>query len=463
MRTLLRSLLLILSVVLALVASACSGDEDAAPPKVRGDWHGNIEFPGHALAVGVNFTDDGKATIDIPEQNVASMALTEVSTDPERVTFAMADTPGDPKFEGRYDRDSDTLRGDFTQFGQTVPLNMSRGPAEGPARPQEPKPPFPYRSEEVSFPSGDITIAGTLTLPSGSGPFPTVVLITGSGPQDRDETLMGHKPFLLLADTLTRAGYAVLRTDDRGVGGTGGGPLDDATYADLTGDVEAGLTFLRTRSDIDDTRIGLLGHSEGGYLAPPVAARPESGVAFTILIAGPAVPGADVLLEQNRLIMAAQGATPEEISEQIDFLTGLIDIVRTGDLAAAREYLVQHNSGLPEGQRLPDASIENMTSPYMAALLNYDPAAALSALRVPTLAVYGGKDLQVPPAQSADRMRELLSDNPDGTVHVFDGLNHLMQPADKGSPDEYAGIETTMDPVVLDYITAWLTQRFPPR
>lgn len=457
-----RSLLVVISIVAVLVASGCSRDESPAPPTLLGDWHGNIEISGRALAVGVNFAEDGKATIDIPEQGLASAALTGVNSDPEQVTFAIPDIPGGPAFNGHYDRESDTIRGDFTQGGESWPLNLSRGEVTGLSRPQEPKPPYPYKSENVSYPSGDISIAGTLTLPEGSGPFPTVVLITGSGPQDRDETLLGHKPFLLLADVLTRAGYAVLRTDDRGVGGTGG-KLEQADYPTLADDVQAGLAFLRTRSDIDAKRIGLLGHSEGGYLAPLMAARPDSGVAFAILIAGPTVIGSEVLLEQNRLIMAAEGATPEQITAQIDFLTGLTAIVRTGDLQAAREYAIKHNNSLPAEERAPEVAIDELTTPYMASLLNYDPAPALSALRIPVLAVFGSKDLQVPAAQNEGPARTLLSADPDATVHTFDGLNHLMQPADKGSPDEYIGIETTMDPAVLDYITAWLTQRFPPR
>lgn len=458
-----RSLVLVLSVVLALVASACSRDEPgSAPPKVVGDWHGAIEIPGHALSIGVNFTNDSKATIDIPEQGMSGATLSAVSTDPDRVTFTIPKIPGEPTFAGRYDRDSDTIRGDFTQSGQTVPLNMTRGRVASPARPQEPTPPFPYKSEDVSYRSGDITIAGTLTTPNGTGPYPTVVLVSGSGAQDRNEELLGHKPFLLLSDTLTRAGYAVLRTDDRGVGGTGGN-LEHSAYGQLTDDIAAGLTFLRTRPEIDAKRIGLLGHSEGGYLAPLLASRPDSGVAFAILLAGPSVQGSEVLLEQNRLILAAKGATPEEISDQVGFLTSLATIVRTGDLQAAHDYATKHNDSLPADKRAPAEAVDELASPYMAALLNYDPAPALSALRIPVLALYGTKDLQVPAAQNEAPMRANLAADPDATVHTFDGLNHLMQPANKGTPDEYASIETTMDPAVLDYITAWLTQRFPPR
>lgn len=327
-------------------------------------------------------------------------------------------------------------------------------------RPQEPVPPFPYRAEEVTYPSGDLTLASTLTLPTGGGPFPAVVLITGSGPQNRDEELMGHRPFLLIADTLTRAGYAVLRTDDRGVGGSGG-DLDTATYADLAGDIAQGVAFLRTRPEIDTRRIGLFGHSEGGYLAP--LAAPGADIAFAVLMAGPSVPGAEVLIEQNRLLFAAQGAPPERIDEQVTYLTAWTGLLRAGDLDSAKDLARRHNAGLPAEQRAPDDVVAALTTPYTAALVTYDPAPALRALRVPVLAFFGGKDLQVPAAQNEGPMRAALSGSPAATVRTFPGLNHLMQPAGTGTPSEYATIGTTIDPAVLTSVTGWLTQQIPPR
>lgn len=357
------------------------------------------------------------------------------------------------------------LSGCSTDSQQAAPSPTSGetpGTSANPPRPQEPKPPWPYKSEDVGYRSGDLTIAGTLTLPEKSGPHPAVLLVSGSGPQDRDEELLGHKPFLLLADTLTRAGYAVLRVDDRGVGGTGGN-LDNSNYEDLSTDIAAGLTYLRGRSEINAKQIGLMGHSEGGYLAPLVAGRPDSGVAFTILMAGPAVRGSDVVLEQTRIIMAAHGATPEQITTEVDYLTTITELLRAGDLEGARKFGRARNDTLPADQRATPAEVDASLSPYFAALMNYDPAPALSALRVPVLAFYGSKDLQVPPAQSEPPARALLAADPDATVQVFDGLNHLMQPADKGLPSEYSTIETTIDPQVLSAVTAWLLKRFPPK
>ncbi|MFC3961239.1 alpha/beta hydrolase family protein [Nocardia jiangsuensis] len=452
-----RLLPIVLLAVLALVAG-CSGDSAPADP-VSGEWHGSIEVPGQPLPVGVTFADGG-ATIDIPVQGVQDAPLTEVTTDPENVGFELRNIPGDPVFAGRYA--DDRITGDFTQAGQSFPLNLERGALPPPARPQEPKPPFPYRSEDVSYSSGDITVAGTLTLPDGTGPFPAVQLITGSGPQDRDEELMGHRVFLLVADTLTRAGYAVLRTDDRGVGGTGG-DLNTATYDVLADDIAAGTAFLRGRSEIDQGRIGLFGHSEGGYLAPLAASKQGEQIDFLVLMAGPSVPGRDVLIEQNGLLLTAAGATPEEARAQQEYVAEWSALLVAGDTAGARAATERQEAGLPPEQRSTPAALDAQEAPVMRSFLAYDPAPALRAVRVPTLAVFGGKDLQVPPAQSEQPMRDLLAGAPDPTVRTFPGLNHLLQPANTGSPSEYAAIETTIDPAALTFVTDWLTTRIPPR
>ncbi|MFE3443703.1 alpha/beta hydrolase family protein [Nocardia sp. NPDC059180] len=461
-----RVAVLVLSVVAAMLVAGCSdnGSDSGAGTEnpVRGDWHGKIDVPGQPLEIGVNFESADSATIDIPSQGAEDVQLKDVTAEPDRVEFTIPDIPGDPKFHGTYDAGASQITGEFTQSGQTFKLVMQPGTIAPAARPQEPKPPFPYESEDVSYTNGDITIAGTLTTPEGDGPFPAVVMLTGSGPQDRNEELFGHKPFLLISDTLTRAGYAVLRTDDRGVGGTSG-KLEDATYDDLAGDAVAGMDYLRTRADIDPARIGLFGHSEGGYLAPLVATKPGSDPAFAILMAGPSVPGGDVLIEQNRALFEANGASPEETDAQVAYITDLTTAMRAGDLDGAREVARTHNQTLPEDQRMTDEQIDGLLTPSMTSFMTYDPAPALSALQVPVLAFFGGKDLQVLPSQNEQPMRDLLADNPDATVHTFPELNHLMQPAGTGSPSEYSTIETTVSPEVLDFVKAWLTQRVPTK
>ncbi|WP_232663481.1 alpha/beta hydrolase family protein [Pseudonocardia sp. TRM90224] len=335
-----------------------------------------------------------------------------------------------------------------------------------PARPQTPQPPFPYRAEDVTFPSGGITLAGTLTVPEGPGPFAAVLLITGSGPQDRDETLFDHKPFLLLADTITRAGLAVLRVDDRGVGGSGGN-LDESTYDDLAADALAGVTFLKGRPEVDDARIGLFGHSEGGYLAPLVAQRAPRDVAFVAMMAGPAVSGSEVLELQNKLIYEQLGATPDQVEQQVGFIREHTRLMRAGEVETAHEraraHITEAVAALPADQRPDDAAIDaqarQLTSPYFASFLLYDPAQALAALSVPVLAFYGDKDVQVPATQSEPVLRTLLAPNPQATIRTFAGLNHLMQPAQTGGVTEYQTIETTIAPEVLDLVTTWSKER----
>ncbi|MFF2086184.1 alpha/beta hydrolase family protein [Nocardia sp. NPDC058176] len=454
-----RVIVSVLFAVAALATGCSDSSEDAAASPVLGQWHGDIEVPGQVIGIGVNFAEDGSATIDIPVQGVTEAPLKDVLTEPDRVEFNVPDAPGEPGFRGRLE--GEQIAGDWVQFGEKLPVTLSRGPIEGMERPQDPTPPFPYSSEDVTYRNGDITIAGTLTTPEGDGPFPAMLLITGSGPQDRNEEIMGHKPFQLLADTFTRAGYAVLRTDDRGVGGTSG-TLDQATYPDLADDAAAGVAFLRERPEIDPARVGLFGHSEGGYLAPLIAARPDSNIAFAILMAGPSVPGADVLIEQNEVIMASSGAPQEQIDAQVRFVTEWTALLRAGDTEGAKAYAQQHNDSLPEAERTPQSAVDSFSTPYMTSFVTYDPKPALEAMRIPVLAFFGGTDQQVIATQNEGPMRENLAGAPDATVHTFPGLNHMMQPSESGKPSEYVTIETTIDPSVLTYVTDWLTQRVPP-
>jgi pimeloyl-ACP methyl ester carboxylesterase len=347
------------------------------------------------------------------------------------------------------------------------------------ARPQEPRPPFPYSAEEVTYRNAtDSTrFAGTLTLPPGDGPFPAVVLITGSGAQNRDETVMGHRPFLVLADHLTRQGIAVLRADDRGVGGSTGS-LMAATIEDNVGDALAAVRLLRAHPRIDPARVGLIGHSEGGWVAPLAASRSDA-VAFVVMLAGPAVSGEEILYAQTRAISRASGASPASIeaseavarqiyriiltepdsARAISSILALTDtILRTlpPDQAAALDSAwnapgraEQFRQGLP-----------TTVTPWFRFLLAYDPAAALDALRVPVLALFGELDLQVPPAQSVPVLERLWADHPDATIHVFPGLNHLFQHAQTGLVAEYATIEETFAAEALNRISEWITRRF---
>lgn len=447
-------------------AASASGSkvEQSAPPPgtaeiaLAGEWHGTIDLPGQPLDIGLTFTEDGEVpagTIDIPAQMIMAAPLSDVSLTGAAVTFAIADIPGNPTFAGTIE--SGRLSGSFTQNGAEYPFAVTPGPLPEPERPQEPQPPFPYVSEDVTVAAGPITLAGTLTRPDGPGPFTAVLMITGSGAQDRDETLAGHRPFLLLADTLTKAGYAVLRLDDRGVGGSTG-DLNASTYQDLTADAADAVDFLQARPDVE--RVGLLGHSEGGYLAPLVAQQ-DPEVAFTVLMAGPAVPGDLVIDRQQQLLLAASGVPQDQIDAAVATMQQRTELLRAGDIAgaaaAARAYL--EGQGVPADQI--DAQLPSLVSPYMSSFLLHDPAPSLAALTDPVVAVYGGKDLQVPADQSVPPLTALLRANPDVTIATLTALNHLMQPADTGLPTEYQAIETTLDQEFLDLVSGWLAERFP--
>jgi uncharacterized protein len=454
----------IFGLIALLLLSACSGPGVDTPRDLSGDWHGSIDAPGNPLQIGVRIAGT-TGTFDLPGQGLRALALKDVRLDGDVVTFHLPDVPGGATFDGTLNQDG-TIAGSYSQGGQTAPFTLTTGALPDVGRPQEPQPPFPYRSEDVTYPSGPLTTAGTLTLPEGEGPFPAVMLITGSGAQDRNETIAGHKPFLVLADTLTRAGYAVLRVDDRGVGGSTG-DLQQASFDDLTGDALAGLAFLKGRAEIDPAKIGLFGHSEGGYLAPLVAQRAGAGgVAFVVLMAAPAVTGEEVLVLQNRLLFQQAGAPPEQVQAQIDYVRNLSGLLRAEDYDAARQLsrdrIAQQTSALPEDQRPSAEELEAQlpATPAYRAVLTYDPAPALRALQVPVLAVYGAKDLQVPPTQSEPALRTLLAGKPDVTIRTFSDLNHLMQPATTGAITEYPMIDTTISVEVLNLVTNWMSERF---
>lgn len=460
-----RSLRVLALILLIITAAGCAPQArrpvaEESEDALAGDWTGTLEIPGQPLPLGITLDGTG-ATFSVPAQGLFAHPLTRVQATPAKVAFTIPGLPGAPAFAGHYDATRSVITGTFTQSGHELPLTLHRGTVPVPPRPQEPAPPLPYRSQDVTYRSGDITIAGTLTLPAAPGPYPAVILLNGSGENDRNEEVFGHKPFLVSADALTRAGYAVLRTDKRGVGGTGG-ILADADYSDLAGDVVAGLHFLRSNREIDPDRIGLLGHSEGGYLAPLVASQPANRIAFVIMMAGPAASGQAVLLAQNRALLAARHASANEVADQIGFVDTLTTLLRNGDPDEARQYATEHNAALPPDQRQPESAIDGYLSTNFTSFVDYDPAAALQSLRMPVLAFYGSKDLQVPADQNAPLARTLLASDPDADVHVFEGLNHLMQPATTGSPTEYGQIPITIAPEVLEYVTGWLTRRVPP-
>lgn len=327
-------------------------------------------------------------------------------------------------------------------------------------RPQVPVKPYPYREEEVVYenPLAAVKLAATLTIPSGQGPFSAVVLITGSGPQDRDESMAGHRPFLILSDYLTRRGIAVLRADDRSTGKSIGN-FQTATTADFAADAEGAVAYLKARSEADPRRIGLIGHSEGGIIAPMLAARDPS-VAFIVMMAAPGVPG-DEIVESQTLLMAQANGAPLRVAQRQAAQQREIDaIIKAGGDEAVIEKNLRKRASEGDLDPIIEGRINIMNSPWFRYSLKYDPASALRRVKCPVLAINGEKDLQVSSKQNLPAIRRALdeSGNQDFEVDELPGLNHLFQTAETGAPREYVEIEETMSPLALEKIASWISK-----
>lgn len=468
-----------LPLIAGIAPQVVAAQQPPAGPVQRfvGDWQGPLRVGGLVLRLAFTFTADSTGGLagtltSIDQGGVRLPVTVTVRGDSIRAESA----PARATFTGRLVA-ADSIDGAWSQGGQSFPLGLKRVAAVTVARrPQEPKPPFPYRQEEVTFASvPGVQMAGTLTLPQGTGPFPAVVLVTGSGPQDRDEELLGHKPFAVLADHLTRRGIAVLRYDDRGVGRSTG-RFADATSADFAEDALAAVRYLGTRREVAPRKIGIAGHSEGGMIAPMVAVRaPE--VAFLVLLAGTGLPGDSILKMQGRLIARAAGVSPEMIELSGRAQSRMFAAVKEGgDSAAVRARLRQIGTetwaGMTEEQRRAsqmtpaamEANIAQVSTPWFRYFLAYDPRPTLRRVRVPVLALNGSLDLQVPPKEDLAAIAAALREGGNRDVRTIElpGLNHLFQTTTTGSPAEYAQIEETMSPAALNAISAWILERFGP-
>jgi pimeloyl-ACP methyl ester carboxylesterase len=448
-----------------------------APAEVAGFWAGKLTLPGGmqvrlVLRVEEKARGDKRrriAVLDSPDQGTMGIPATRIKLDGSKVTVEFKGIGG--RFEGTLDKGKKQLQGEWSQGGGKFPLTLSH--IDKPTvmrRPQHPEAPFPYEVEQIAYRNEDagVKFAGTLTRPKGKGPFPAVLLITGSGTQDRDETALGHKPFLVLADSLTRRGLAVLRADDRGVGGSTGS-LATVTSVDLVGDVLAGVAFLKRQPRIDPTRIGLAGHSEGGTIAPMVAAR-DGSVAFLVLLAGSGVTGEKMLLDQNALILRAGGASEKVVKRQVETLGKLIDVIKAEPdekalpeklNAITRDLMANLTDEEKEAMGVAgsvEAAANMLASPWFRYFLTYDPRPTLTKVRCPVLAIDGELDLQVPPDENLAGIAKALEQggNKQVTIAKRPGLNHLFQHAKTGSPSEYATIEETFDPETLAMIADWI-------
>ncbi|MYM22874.1 alpha/beta fold hydrolase [Duganella sp. FT135W] len=407
-------------------------------------------------------------TLDSPDLGAFGLVVERFERDGDSVRFEIP--AASVRFVGKLDGERRQLQGQWTRQGlapATVQFERDATEAAPQARSQWPLPSIPYRSEDLCFPNPDaagVVLAGTLTLPQGAGPFAAAILISGSGPQDRDETMYGHKPFAVLADALTRRGIAVLRYDDRGYAGSSGS-FEQATSADFASDASAAVGYLLGRAEIDRHAIGFIGHSEGGMVGP-LAAVDNASVAFVILLAGPGVGIDQLLLSQRRLAALAQGVAPAQVASQEVIWRDLFQLARSTADGEDRARRVQQRLTPEMAQALGLSAAQcaqleqQLRSAWMHYLLNYEPGAILARIHVPVLALNGTLDQQVAASANLAAIRMALASNPDATVEELPGLNHLFQPAITGAVGEYARIETTLATPALDTITAWLTERF---
>jgi pimeloyl-ACP methyl ester carboxylesterase len=454
--------------IVPLTANAQSTDKD-----LTGIWVGALDVNTIKLRLVFEVTRKEKgytAILKSLDQGGQPIPCSEATLSEGNAHFGVAIVNGG--FDGKLSADGNTLTGTWMQGGGSLPLTLTRSDAVPTIhRPQEPKPPYPYTSEDVTYPSlqAGVTLAGTLTLPKGTGPFPVALLITGSGPQNRDEEILGHKPFLVLSDYLTRHGIAVLRVDDRGIAKSTGN-FATATSADFAEDVRGGVAYLKTRKEIDPKKIGLIGHSEGGFIAPMIASTSKD-ISFIVMMAGPGVPGNEIVLEQSALIAKSAGEPDSILTLNRNLMTKAFSIIKAEpDNAAARTKIEsaceQEVKALPSDQQAAakainaevDRQMGSLLSPWFRYFLTTDPRDFLRKVTCPTLAINGAKDMQVPPKQNLPEIQKALTaaGNTHFVVKELPGLNHLFQTCTTGAPSEYSTIEETIAPIALETIGDWI-------
>ncbi len=416
---------------------------------------------------------DGRlhADLSIPSQQLVKFPLEVVPGDEGLVRMTLHAGAGAAVIETRMS--DKELAANFQQgaFQQELVFILDVDATTTYNRPQEPKPPFPYASREVllAHPEGH-SIAGTLTIPEGPGPHPAVVLISGSGLQDRNEEIMGHKPFLVLADHLTRNGIAVLRADDRGAGDSfvpDRSTLLNVTSLDFATDTSLQVDHLRTQPEIDADAIGLIGHSEGGIIAPLVADQ-RGDIAFIVMMAGPCRPGVEMLADQNRRLMEVAGLETETIDTVVDQFILVMTMVKEGAsseelMEPLRRLSILQTESMGLDIEVDDPFVEDAVKqaqlPWLKWYLAHDSASVLSRLDMPILAINGSRDVQVLAEHELPAIEQAAAGNPDLTTRNYEGLNHLFQPAETGSISEYEQIEITIDPRVLTDMSNWINDR----
>ncbi|MEE9348511.1 MAG: alpha/beta hydrolase [Flavobacteriaceae bacterium] len=444
--------------------------------KITGDWYGQLDIHGTKLRINFHITEkDGvfKTTMDSPDQDAFGMPTDDTKFTDNDLSVSLKSIG--VTFKGKLK--ADEIDGTFTQGGMNMPLHLTHKKIEkvkAKKRPQDPVKPYNYKSEEVTFvneTANNIKLSGTLTLPKGVKNPAVAILISGSGPQNRDEEVQAfnHRPFLVLSDYLTNNGIAVLRYDDRGVAKSEGSQID-ATSADFATDVEAAVTYLQSRTDIDTNKIGLIGHSEGGLIAPIVASN-NKNIAFIVSLAGPGVDGGEVLRTQTKRAFELAGADKKHIDYNDKMSGNIFKIIQKSKNdktlnSKITTYIQKARKNAPESlaKSLTDEAIKkqikSLTSPWIAYFIKTDPKQFLCEVECPVLAINGEKDFQVIPKLNLEGLKKGLKKSKDVTIMELEGLNHLFQNCDTGSVEEYKDIEETFSPKALKIISDWINKRF---
>ena len=453
---------------MALCALQASGQH--TNDHIAGSWQGVLNVGAElrlVFNISVNEDHSLKATMDSPDQGAMGIPLGEVSLSKDSIRIEAPIVNG--YYIGAIASES-TIKGEWHQNEMSFKLDLDKKEeAIVFNRPQEPQAPFPYREEEVSFMNSEqgFLLAGTLTLPKGEGPFPAAILISGSGGQNRDEEIFGHKPFKLIADHLTRNGVAVLRYDDRGVASSGGS-AEGSTTRDLAGDARSATDFLLKHKEIDHEKIGLIGHSEGGMIAFMLASS-HKDFAYIVSLAGPGVDGRTILLEQSDHIARLSGASDTILEDNRNVMSGVYDIMVANDSYENwKEKTIEFTSkfyserlvgeyseaDIEQGKENLLASIPEASYDWMRYFVMFDPAPLFGTITCPALAINGEKDCQVLPEANISAIKESLDKA--GNIHtkalILPGLNHLFQNCETGLLNEYGIIEETFDPKALTLI-----------
>ena len=459
----------VLSSLVVLISALSCGTAPPEIPDIAGTWEGEILFPGAELIITarLSYGEDGilSGTMDIPQQQARDLLLTDLSQSGDSTRFALTVGYSRGDFTGVVSGDS--ITGLFEQGGYAGTFELVRVSLDVET--------VSTSGEEVTIAGEDCVLAGTLTLPEVDPPYPCVFFLSGSGLQDRDEYVMGFTVFADLADHLVSQGIAVLRCDDRGMGGSTGGMH---SFSDSVLMYDAGLMLDHLRADgrIDPGRIGVLGHSEGSNIAFMLAAQRPDDIAFIVSMAGPAVDGYHLIPDQMEVILGMQGFTEEEIAAKREAQIMIMDaVIAGGDMVLVdsilRDQMEAELAALPEEQLAMIGDMEtyidqtvaqnlaSIDNPWFYNFLTHDPSEAAQLVRCPVLALYGGLDIQVTDEANHAAMVEALSGNPDHEVKLFPEANHLFQLAGTGSVEEYALLEPAFIDGFLETVSGWIVDK----